>query len=172
MDFKGKIDKILSIKGIKLYKLAEISGLGNTLEKAYQDNREMKKGTTDRFIQNLGIIPESWDADSGPDFIAGSDEKPTHSEKAAAVAEKTVGDNPLNMIRSLLELEKVGNYMFMPKSVLEGDYRLSLKSERDQTIAALNKLIANLEGEVADKAQEIGELKSRIAALTATEKAK
>jgi hypothetical protein len=34
MDFKAKIDKVLKIKKIKLWKLAEESGIGTTLEKA------------------------------------------------------------------------------------------------------------------------------------------
>jgi hypothetical protein len=65
MDFKSKIDKILKVKKVKLWKLAEDSGLGTTLEKAYSENRDMRDSSTERFLQNLGINPEWWKGNSG-----------------------------------------------------------------------------------------------------------
>lgn len=59
MDFRQKIDKVLSINKVKLWKLAEESGLGTTLEKAYKENREMRSVKTDQFLQNIGI-PRAW----------------------------------------------------------------------------------------------------------------
>jgi hypothetical protein len=69
MEFKSKIDKILSIKDIKLWKLAEISGLNSTLEKAYTENREMRETQTDKFLQNLRINSDWWKNGEGEIFL-------------------------------------------------------------------------------------------------------
>lgn len=104
MDFRQKIDKILTLKGIKLYKLAEISGLGNTLEKAYAENREMKQGTTDRFIQKVGINYEWWKTQKG-DIL---------NENNAQVNEPAINKNlPYNEEREILirTIDRMGNYI-------------------------------------------------------------
>lgn len=65
MEFKTKIDKILKVKNIALWKLAEVSGLHSTLEKAYKENREMRPTTTRKFLENVGINPRWWESNSG-----------------------------------------------------------------------------------------------------------
>jgi phage repressor protein C with HTH and peptisase S24 domain len=65
MDFRHKIDIILDLLQIKLWKLATISGLGNTLEKAYSENREMRDSTTIKFLQKLYIKKQWWEEPGG-----------------------------------------------------------------------------------------------------------
>lgn len=73
MDFRKKVDNILKHKGIKLWKLAKISELGSTLEKAYKDNREMRPVKTEKFLQKLGIRSKWWESGIGEIF---QEEKP------------------------------------------------------------------------------------------------
>jgi hypothetical protein len=115
MTFKEKIDKILTIKGIKLYKLAEMSGLGNTLEKAYEKDREMRTSTTERFIQKMGINSVWWEQQKGEVF----------SKNGTEVKESTdnsIMEDPEEVYRKLVE----GNteYVLIPRSVLQEKYRL------------------------------------------------
>jgi hypothetical protein len=65
MTFKEKIDKVLKAKKMKLWQLAEESGLGSTLEKAYAENREMRTKGTDQFLQKIGISSEWWEFGKG-----------------------------------------------------------------------------------------------------------
>ena len=134
MEFRKKIDKVLSLKGIKLYKLAEISGLGNTLEKAYQENREMKRSTTERLMYNLGIIPESWHAADGPAFKAALEEKHTHEQNQPAITEKALGENPEEIYRRLVEGDT--EYVLIPRAIFEDKYKLVAieKIEQDKLV--------------------------------------
>jgi hypothetical protein len=116
MDFREKIDKILEDKQIKLYKLAEISGLGNTLEKAYEENREMRTSTTERFLQKLGINTEWWETQNGNIYV----------EKHASVPQ--AGENKLNGMHARETfyqdlIEKNDEYSLLPRAVLR-DYKI------------------------------------------------
>ena len=73
VDFRTKIDFLLSALMVKLWKLAEESGLGSTLEKAYSENREMRKSTTDKFLQKIGISRDWWDHGKGDPFTKDMD---------------------------------------------------------------------------------------------------
>lgn len=91
MTFQQKIDKILSIRKIKLWKLAEDSGLNSTLEKAYTDNREMRQKQTEKFLQNLGINPEWWATGKGDVFLPNNNDQ-AESNKKSFWDEITEGD--------------------------------------------------------------------------------
>lgn len=67
-DFRKKIDKILTVKGIKLWKLAQETGMASTLEKAYRENREMRPSLTSRFLKNCGIRIIWWETGEGEIF--------------------------------------------------------------------------------------------------------
>lgn len=69
MTFVEKIDKILTVRGIKLWKLASESGLNSTLEKAYADDREMTGEPTRRFLQKLRINSAWWESGEGDIFL-------------------------------------------------------------------------------------------------------
>lgn len=148
MTFREKIDKVLIIKGIKLYKLAEISGLGNTLEKAYEENRPMRDSTTDKFLQNLGIRKEWWEDEKGEVF----EENSTAAIKSTGSKEKRSAEDTY---RDWLESKT--DYLLVPKTVLSGEYRMMLNSEIEskekmlwQVIEAKNYAIAQLEREIAE----------------------
>lgn len=92
MTFQQKIDKILSIKRIKLWKLGVESGLNNTLEKAYTKNREMREKQTDKFLQNLNINPEWWNSGRGDVFLSNNNSDQTELNKKSFWDEITEGD--------------------------------------------------------------------------------
>lgn len=77
MEFSAKIDKILTAKKIKLWKLAKESGLNNTLEKAYTDNREMTDTLTHKFLENMGISKSWWESGKGAIFSIDTSEPET-----------------------------------------------------------------------------------------------
>lgn len=170
MDFRQKIDRILSIKKIRPYKLAEISKMGNTLEKAYQENREMTQTSTEKFLRNMGISSEWWQHQKGPEFLSQKVENITPVYNEAAVKGNQITEAK-EMMRALFDLEKLSEYRFVPKTVLDGEYRIMPKSELDQrtkeleqkakeyedlrnarmdTINALQKVITVYENEIAD----------------------
>lgn len=120
MDFRQKIDRILSIKQIRLYKLAEISKMGNTLEKAYQDNREMTETSTEKFLRNMGVNSEWWKRQKGPEFLIQKEENITPVENEPAIIENN--PDPGEIYRKIVEGGT--EYLLIPKTALEGKYRL------------------------------------------------
>lgn len=109
MTFKEKIDKILKIKGIKPTNLAEISGFGDTLSKAYRDNREMSKRKTDEFLEKMRIKPGSWDSPEGPEFLP---------EKQNPEGVRHLATDVIDIIEGSTE------YVIIPRSVLKEHYRI------------------------------------------------
>ena len=85
MDFKTKIDKLLKVKKLALWKLAEQSALESTLRKAYKQNREMRQATTDKFLENLGISHEWWHQGTGEIFISHSTEDMPQIQKVKQI---------------------------------------------------------------------------------------
>jgi hypothetical protein len=65
MKFKEKIDKVLAVKKITITKLSQISGIGDTLQKAYRDNREMSRTVTERFLHKMAINSTWWETGEG-----------------------------------------------------------------------------------------------------------
>ena len=69
MDFREKIDNILKARGIARWKLAQEAGINSTIEKAYQENREMRESTTQKFLEALKISPDWWHHGTPPIFL-------------------------------------------------------------------------------------------------------
>lgn len=73
MNFKEKIDKLLSISGKKfnsVYDLEVKSGVGmGTLRKAYDENREPSKRTIWKFLEALSINTEWWETGKGDIYL-------------------------------------------------------------------------------------------------------
>ena len=72
MEFTAKIDKILKIKGIKLWELEQMAGMNSTIKKAYDENRELRGSTESRFLEKCGINPVWWKSGAGDIFILDS----------------------------------------------------------------------------------------------------
>lgn len=83
MEFREKIDKILEVKQLKLWKLAEESGLNSTLEKAYKENRELSDKKLTEFLEKMGISRQWWRTGKGEIF----------SEKPTSVPKEDLPDN-------------------------------------------------------------------------------
>lgn len=148
MDFRAKIDNVLKAKGFKLWKLAEVSGLDSTLEKAYKENREMREGKTDEFLQKLGITKKWWDTGEEPMFNI-------DPEKIA------LPEVQESVYRDLIE--KNTEYRLIPKTILDEEYRIILKSEIDLNQQMLKDLLDA-------KNELIKELKQEIAVLRSTQR--
>lgn len=139
MDFRTKVDNVLKAKGIKLWKLAELSGLGTTLEKAYNDNREMRDSSTVKFLQKVGISKTWWETQEGELL----------NNEVAEPGVDYDGPDPEKIYRKIVE----GNteYVLIHRTVLEEKYRLVaieqiLKDEKelerkDLQIAGLHEII-------------------------------
>lgn len=107
MDFRQKIDNILAAREISsVSKLAKESGLGNTLEKAYQKNTELGPSTKQKFLHNMGISSNWWETGEGAIFI-------TQGHKMGEVKE--------TFYRDLIENNP--EYSLLPKAVLK-DYKI------------------------------------------------
>jgi hypothetical protein len=128
MTFKQKIDKILEIKQIKLWKLAEESELGTTLEKAYNENREMRESTVGKLLQKVGINGEWWNSGKGDILIKQPMTQPGSPDERGQLILQSIIDH-------------ADEYRWIPKQAFDGDYRLMLKSEIENMRAAMDKLI-------------------------------
>lgn len=150
MNFREKIDKVLEIKGIKLYKLCEVSKLGSTLQKAYEDNREMKTPSTEKFLENLRINRKWWESGEGQIF--------SEDEKTTSVDSDTKTEDEIKILEFYQNLfEAKTEYIVIPKKMVQEDYRVVLKSEMDskerllyEVIEAKNGLIEALKNEIVD----------------------
>ena len=69
MDFAQKIDKILTIKGIKLWNLEQMAGMNSTIAKAYDENRELRGTTETKFLEKCRINPVWWKTGTGEIFL-------------------------------------------------------------------------------------------------------
>jgi len=69
MEFTAKIDKILKIKGIKLWELEKLVGMNSTIKKAYEENRELVGSTESRFLEKCRINPQWWKSGTGEIFL-------------------------------------------------------------------------------------------------------
>lgn len=170
MSFKKKIDMILEARKLQRLsknKIEQLIGVDGTIYKAYNDDREPADSEIVRnLIGTLGIRQEWWDKD----WESGS----TDIFNTSVQKEPLVKGNatPKDLLTALQDiLAEQSDYRIIPKTVLDGEYRLLPKSEiehrakelesrlkeledireeRKQTIEAKNKLIKRLEDEVAE----------------------
>jgi hypothetical protein len=174
MDFREKIDKLLEIKGIKLYKLAEISGLGNTLEKAYEDNRNMRTSTTERFLHKLGINEEWWETGIGDVFLTSVD-NPTDNKEISMTAKETFWrevmedtDHPYRVVPSSV----FKDYKIVPDKIIDVIIRsnesekIALNEKYELMIQGLKNRNSRLETENQNLLKEIEDLRRQIPGKT------
>jgi hypothetical protein len=147
MDFKEKIDKILEIKGIKIWKLGDDANMRSTLEKAYKDNREMTDRKTENFLQNLGINKRWWETGEGEIFQEDIETDMHPNDRV-----------PEEVYRNLVETNT--EYMLVPKTILNEEYRILLSSEiehrkklLEEVIESKNNLIEQLKNEIKELRQ-------------------
>jgi hypothetical protein len=171
MTFKEKIDKILEIKEFKINSVTALEDKVGSGRGAINDfyNRDEQPGrkTLKRILSLRGLNLEWWKTEKGPVFIAGSEENHTSVQNGSDNKENPLGDTDL-----FQRVVRVGTteYVVLPKTVLDGEYRISssldleqrakeldartkeqedLRRERIETIDAKNKLIKRLEDEIA-----------------------
>jgi hypothetical protein len=172
MDFKAKIDFILNKLNIRLWKLAEDSELGTTLEKAYTENREMRPVTTKKFLQKIGISEEWWTLGKGEAFTTTKSITHNGAQQNGITTRET-------FYRELIEDND--EYSILPRAVLK-DYKIvpdkiidviitsnenekrAIKESKELEIESLNKkhefLLNVREMELKECEKEIEKLKA------------
>lgn len=148
-------------------KIEQMIGVDGTIYKAYDDDREPADSEIVRnLIGTLGIRQQWWDKD----WESGSkDIFITHDENPPPIAGKPIKGEPLKLLQDALA--EGSDYRVIPKTILDGEYRIfpkseieqrtkelearskeqeDLRRERIETIDAKNKLIKRLEDEIAE----------------------
>lgn len=118
-----------------LYKLGEVSGLNSTLEKAYNENREMRPTTTRRFIQEMAISEEWWEKGSGEIFVNGGSYN-LPSERKVFVSHSEADSEALHRLIHL------GNYILMHKDAFKKIE--SQMTDQAKLLQDLSEVIKNL----------------------------
>lgn len=158
----ARIRVLLEETGKSISKLEEDGGLGNGTLKTWRDvkaeNFEDSTNSVKIFLNKSGINPDWWETGEGKVFIAASEGNHTGVENNGKNLEIPLGVNLDEESKRLLRIaNNTVEYAFIPKTILEGEYRIELKSQLDErkialteTLDAYKKLVKKLEEEVAD----------------------
>jgi plasmid maintenance system antidote protein VapI len=154
MTAQEKVDKILEITELELNDFAMKCGIiPNSLKAAIKRDAITDDIITkihDRFGVRKGFFKD------GKEPIIDINHASVQNEPA--VAEIPTGVNLDEQSRRLLQIaKKTTEYAFVPKTILEGEYRIELQSEledrrkeRAETAELYKKLIKKLEDEIAE----------------------
>lgn len=171
MSFTRKIDMILEAKKLERLSINKIEkqlGVDGTIYKAHKaDKYPVDSELVRKLIGILGIRQEWWDKE----WESGStDIFITPVQNQAAVAGNAMTAKDLLVVLQDVLAER-SDYRIIPKTVLDGEYRLlplseiehrakelesrtkeleDIREERKQTLEAKNKLIKRLEDEIAE----------------------
>jgi hypothetical protein len=150
MEFKEKIDKVLAIKKITITKLSQISGMGDTLQKAYSDNREMRPQTTDRFLHKMSISPQWWETGQGDVFSQSV-------TKTSDLKESFYRDLiEHNQDYSLIPRAVLTDYKIVPEKIIDMIYQ-DKEELKNALITKYEMIIANMEREANHLRSRLGE---------------
>lgn len=162
MNFKEKIDKLLSVSGKKfnsLYDLEVKSGVGmGTIRKAYEENREPSKRIIWKFLESLSINTDWWETGKGDIYL----EKGTQMPKTDDSNGKHSGSDDERILRELIDSND--KYRLVPTIILT-EYEIMSKNEIASRESILNELIASQRVVIASKNDVIAELKKEIELL-------
>lgn len=162
-----RIDKVLIDNGLikpngrpNYAKAERICGIkGTVLSKTIQRKGTLSDANKEKFLRTFHVKPTWFDTGKGPEYITKDGQKLTpvgnSTDSNPYTGEASFG-NTTQIIRTLMELEKDGEYRFVPKKIFD-DYDLFPKhaierqsKERDKTIEALERYISGLEREIDD----------------------
>lgn len=152
MRFSEKIDILLRYNKLGLNTIEEIEShceIGaKTLRKNYNENTEPTRRILVKLLTGLGVNPEWWDSGKGEIFGTNS----TAAINSDDNTENAPGDE---LYRKWLEGET--DYRLVHKTVLEGEYRMMLKSEIEErsimwreALESKNELIRQLKEEIKE----------------------
>jgi hypothetical protein len=115
--FREKVDIILSIRGIKIKEIEKSLGVDGTFYKAYNENREPRKELLAEFLRKFHVKESWWKSPKGSNEAAVFEENPTSDSKSTGSKE-----TPDGLFQEILE----GNseYVVIPRTALQGNYRL------------------------------------------------
>jgi hypothetical protein len=153
MEFREKIDNILAIKKITVTKLSQISGIGDTLQKAYRDNREMSRTLTERFLHKMGINSTWWYAREGEIFLSDVAKPAELGMRKESFYRELIEDNEEY---SLIPRAVLKEYKIVPEKIIDMIY--SDKEElKNALISKYEMIISNMEREVNHLRSRLGE---------------
>lgn len=158
-----RINKVLIDKGLikpngkpnyaKAERLCEIKG--TVLSKTIQRKGTLSDTNKEKFLRTFHVEAVWFDTGKGPEYTAKDDQNHTSARISSGSNEIPLGDTK-QLITTLMELEKAGDYTFVPKQIFF-DYDLVRKTaaekqykERDKTIEALERVITTQEREIDD----------------------
>lgn len=144
-----KYAKVLTLRKKKTYKAEDECGFGrNTIANAIKKDRELSEEYHKKFIDHFGVNPEWWETENGEVFLKNG----THEQNEPAVAGKV---STLKVLQDALA--EGSDYRLIPRTILDGEYRIELKSALDEktelrrdAIEGYKKLVKKLEEEIAD----------------------
>lgn len=158
-----RINKVLTDNGLvkpngkpnyaKAERLCAIKG--TVLSKAVLRNGTLGDGNKEKFLRTFHVKQSWFDTGIGDAYLPKDAENHTSVPKPSASTETPISQ-ARELIKTLMELEKEGDYRFVPKKIFD-DYDLFPKTaiersakERDKTIEALERLIASQDREIDD----------------------
>lgn len=141
------------------------AGLGNATVDGWTDNQiDKSNAVVEKFLRHYGIREEWWKTGEGEIFI-------TRAEKGSDNKGNPLGEQARTLKLLQDALSEGSDYRVIPKTILDGEYRIFPKSEMEQrareleaqlkqqedirrerieTLDAKNKLIKKLEEEIAE----------------------
>lgn len=151
MTIADKYRKVLEIKKKKVYKAEDECGFGrNTLANAIKDNRMMSEEYHNKFIKHYSVNPIWWETEKGEVLTKNS----TDVNNSTGSDEKARDE----IYRDLVENNSA--YRLVPKSILDEEYRIVLKSEIELKDKMLRDLLDAKNQLIDQLHQEIKELRS------------
>lgn len=162
MTFKEKIRKIVRANKLGINSPSGLEGYikagVGAITKYLKNDDEPGEDTIKKILDLPGLNKTWWETGEGDVFIAASKEKHTNGENQGDIPEIPLGVNLDDESKKLLAIaNKTVQYAFVPKTILEGEYRIELKSTieektelRRDAIQGYKKLVRKLEEEIAD----------------------
>jgi transcriptional regulator with XRE-family HTH domain len=158
MTFSEKIDKILKANTLNLNTieaLEQYCGIGSkTLRKNVNEDSEPTQRILVKLFDGLGINREWWGSGKGEIFI----ENPTPAIKSS--------DNKETRYMDFNEGHP--DYYMVPKTMVQGEYRLELLSEIESKKSLLQKTLDTQDALIIELRREIAELRSKLSEVLAT----
>lgn len=153
MDFSEKIDKILSTNTLgvsSISALEDYCGISrSTVTRLYNGETVNGLKTEKKILEKLRINKRWWETGEEPIYMF-DEKKITMSNPDPKIPEQVYRDFPDF-------IEKTSVYFLIPKTILEEEYRIMLKSDIDkkdqmlrEIVEAKNDLIKELREEIAD----------------------
>lgn len=159
LSFSRKIDIILKLKELNIKDIEKSLGVDGTFYKAYNENREPREKLVLEFLRKFHVKESWWKSPVGDQYGDVFEKNGTYVETRSDNREKTADEIYRDLVESNTE------YRLVPKSVLNEEYRIMLKSAIDTMDDMRAEIIASQKVVIEAKNETIQQLKREIASL-------